>query len=625
MHRYKIQYAAVVAALGLGLAACQPVTLPEQPGVSPTVTPTTTSTPSTTPTTTATISPTITTTVTPIPTFPVCLDTGRPSVYLNEQISTSDMLDLNQVFSELVDNKGEFSLIYANDVRVDLSAERVYAFSTAAVTGEFQVALTAENWQLDPNCPAVFSKHYVTVSVDPGSCLVPMPGIFDEFTRTAALNESISLSDVFGVPLDSKSSYRLVETDGDGDLVAQLGDDFVRLVSGDKGQVMVDRVSMFRDISADYCPVHEQTTHRLLLSLSEAVTEPELAMPIIAYQPSWAFDLSRIHWEKLSKIIYSFALPDFDGSMTISQPHQLAALRAAADNTQTEVWLAIGGWDIGHGGGNDAAWSAIMVEPALLSRFKSEILTAVQTYDLDGIDVDWEWPSNSTQQAQFLQLMQELYDMLDPLGVKLSTAVVSRGANGNFIDSRVFDLVEYINIMAYDDNWPWDNSHSDMNIANAALDYWVNQRQLPREKAILGVPFYCRDRTNFIAYKDILARGGDANSDIFEGCHYNGLTTMQAKAELALARAGGIMFWELSQDVQDHRSLLTRIYDTFQGNPVLPVDPVEPGECEAPVFTPGQTYSSGDQVQYQGNLYQARWWSDTAPPGSSWELIGPCQ
>lgn len=597
-----IRLSLIGLAAGCLLAACTPSTQPELPDPVP--------------------SPSIHPSEPPLP--PQCLQQPEPSRLFKHSLDTGSSLDLVawlQATDEGLKNSEAFlfDLDEQHNLRAELHQSLLDVHLLSDAPGSLSINLSKQD-PIQPNCPAMRSQHRLEMEVRPVACLIPMPGITEEFTQTLALNQPLDLAQLFASERDSNSDYYLLNTDQDGDLKARLTDDSLTLIAGSQGQLTLEKRSTFVDASAVYCPEITQVTHRLFLSLG-ADTGSALPMPIIAYQPSWAFDLNKIEWHKLSKIIYSFALPDVDGSMTISNSHQLAALRQASLGTDTEIWLAIGGWDIGHGGGIDRAWSAIMQDPLLLERFKGDILDAVTQYQLDGIDVDWEWPSSSTQQAEFLQLMQELHAMLNPLGVELSTAVVSRGHNGGFIDSQIFDLVTYINIMAYDDNWPWDSSHSDMAVANAALDYWVGQRQLPKEKAILGVPFYCRDRSNFIAYKDILAQGGNADSDVFQGCHYNGVNTMAHKADLALKRAGGIMFWELSQDVQDERSLLGQIYNRFLAHQSVPGDPES---CELAEFQTGVNYQGGDPVRWQGQRYQAKWWTNSPPPGDSWLALGSC-
>jgi hypothetical protein len=44
---------------------------------------------------------------------------------------------------------------------------------------------------------------------------------------------------------------------------------------------------------------------------------------------------------------------------------------------------------------------------------------------------------------------------------------------------------------------------------------------------------------------------------------YNGIPTMQRKAELARERAGGVMIWELGQDAAGDASLLTVLQTAY--------------------------------------------------------------
>ena len=75
---------------------------------------------------------------------------------------------------------------------------------------------------------------------------------------------------------------------------------------------------------------------------------------------------------------------------------------------------------------------------------------------------------------------------------------------------------------------------------------------------MLGVPFY--GRPGYVGYARIVESGGDPEKDEFHGIHYNGLRTIRAKTRLALAQGGGVMIWELSQDLPGRRSLLRAIY-----------------------------------------------------------------
>ena len=46
--------------------------------------------------------------------------------------------------------------------------------------------------------------------------------------------------------------------------------------------------------------------------------------------------------------------------------------------------------------------------------------------------------------------------------------------------------------------------------------------------------------------------------------YYNGLATIKRKTDLAQARGGGIMIWELTQDTGDNTSLLRAVAEALQ-------------------------------------------------------------
>ena len=96
--------------------------------------------------------------------------------------------------------------------------------------------------------------------------------------------------------------------------------------------------------------------------------------------------------------------------------------------------------------------------------------------------------------------------------------------------------------MVYDLGEP----HSTYAAAQNALSHWKYNEGLPKDKAVLGVPFY--SHKNWVAYKDVIARygAGAAQVDNAGGLDYNGQPPFRAKSELALNKAGGIMFWEIS-------------------------------------------------------------------------------
>jgi GH18 family chitinase len=157
---------------------------------------------------------------------------------------------------------------------------------------------------------------------------------------------------------------------------------------------------------------------------------------------------------------------------------------------------------------------------------------------------------------------------------KLLTAALSRGYGGSKVPNETLKLFDFVNIMAYDGTGPWDpktpGQHSSMEYARQNVKYWLD-RGLPKENAVLGVPFYGygfgKDfRKDEYAFKDIVAKfPGSENADqAGETVWYNGLPTMRAKTEYVLKnQLGGVMIWELSSDAAGEKSLLEVIHATI--------------------------------------------------------------
>src|SRR5690554_1949326 len=188
--------------------------------------------------------------------------------------------------------------------------------------------------------------------------------------------------------------------------------------------------------------------------------------------------------------------------------------------------------------------------------FINNLLTVVEDYNLDGVDLDWEYPDPGTEATNFSLLMCQLADSLHADGKLLTAAVISRGDGSathraeGILDS-VFPCIDFLNIMAYDAGSP----HSTYAEANSAIQYWLG-RGLPASKTILGVPFYGRDP--YTSYRSLVEDNPlqAPYRDQIGTVKYNGVNTMKNKTELAMADAGGIMIWEISQDTDDNTSLL---------------------------------------------------------------------
>lgn len=297
---------------------------------------------------------------------------------------------------------------------------------------------------------------------------------------------------------------------------------------------------------------------------------------VIGYLPTWSGSVNGIKFSKLTHINYAFLIPTVTGGYQgIENPGKLSDLVGAAHNNNVKVLISVGG-----GGGGDA-FHSIVANSSYRTNFVNSMIAFTDQYNLDGVDVDWEYPGVS-EANNFYLLMQQLASAMHSRGKLASIAVIANN-DGNTISSNLFQVLDYVQIMAYDDN---NYQHSTYNSAVNSVHFWLN-RGLPASKAVLGVPFYGRDNRYDYAtknYNELLAMGASPNADTWSYYGYNGIPTIRSKTQFAMQEAGGIMMWELSGDATGSSSLLSAIDQEVQGG----------------VGQPGNTPPIGQVISLQG-------------------------
>jgi len=287
----------------------------------------------------------------------------------------------------------------------------------------------------------------------------------------------------------------------------------------------------------------------------------------VAYYPNWYGDFTgSVQWDKLTHVNYAFALPNENGTVDSVQGSAdvIESLIEAAHENQVKVSLAIGGWSY-----SDGRLCAEVFEKATDTDEKcrslaEDVLALVDEYGFDGVDVDWEYPSASSvdQYTAFVGYLREGWTGRG----KLLTAAV-QAVGGTYQSDEVLDMLDWINVMAYDGDS--GSGHSPYSYLVNSFAYWNEERGVSQEKIVLGVPFY--ERPNWASYESIVAKdaaNADKDSTEINGTvvHYNGRRTMKAKAVYAAENAGGIMIWEISQDSKkEELSLLSAIQDAVMG------------------------------------------------------------
>jgi GH18 family chitinase len=271
---------------------------------------------------------------------------------------------------------------------------------------------------------------------------------------------------------------------------------------------------------------------------------------VLGYFADWSGVVNQVQFDKLTHITYAFMSPSSSGGISGGDPALLQSLVSAAHAKNVKVLVAVGGWN----NGDDSQFESMAGNSSAISNFVSNAVNLCNQYNLDGIDIDWEYPDPGQSATNYANFMSALGTGLHAHGKMLTAAVVDQGSQGGGILSSVFNSVDLLNIMAYDAGTP----HSSYQEAVSSIQYWAG-RGLAKSKLMIGVPFYGNNGT---AYKNIVAADAQAPyEDYAAGTDYNGITTMKQKTSLALQQAGGIMIWELSQDTQDGTSLLKAIND----------------------------------------------------------------
>ena len=306
---------------------------------------------------------------------------------------------------------------------------------------------------------------------------------------------------------------------------------------------------------------------------------PSFGFYVVGYFPSYrtVAAVPDIKFRMCNVINYAFATVNASGNLVVGNSTHLLEVKTKARANNAKIFLSISG--------AAADFKTLAASAIGRTSFTTQAMGLIRTYGLDGVDVDWEFPTTSDgTDITFTTLMKQLSDSCHTGSKYYLTAAITAGKySGGIRDAIKNELwqgnyVDWFNIMSYDDfntTVPY-KQHCDYNLATVSLNYWLTTRGMPATKAVLGIAGYGRPsgitQTNTVlGYNDILSRGGNPQSDsavVTNGgftnytIYYNGMATVKKKAILAKQTANGIMIWEKSHDAHDNNSLLKAVCDT---------------------------------------------------------------
>ena len=275
-----------------------------------------------------------------------------------------------------------------------------------------------------------------------------------------------------------------------------------------------------------------------------------------------------VQFDGMTHLIYAFLKPASDGSLyPLGQPERLQELVEKSHAHGVKVVIAIGG--VFYGDERlSGHFEALAGDDEALRRFVSEVREFVEINDLDGVEIDWEYPEAASSEA-YERLILALHEALSPMGVTLSAAVAAAGSANTKAESvqSVTEIalahLDWINIMAYD---LAGGQHSPYWLSDVSFQYW-KKRGVPADRIVMGIPLYARP--SWKQYRHLVAMDpANAYRDYVPGdpldSYYNGLNTIRQKTRLALNQGGGVMFFDIQEDTRDDASALRAALDMMQ-------------------------------------------------------------
>lgn len=243
-------------------------------------------------------------------------------------------------------------------------------------------------------------------------------------------------------------------------------------------------------------------TLALLLCLIQAQTAERV---VVAYVTSWTQAIPDP--TVMTHINYAFGHVNdsFDG-VRIDNPDRLRMIvDLKKQNPKLRVLLSVGGWGSGR-------FSEMAASDKNRLLFAKDCRRVVDVFGLDGIDIDWEYPTQSSagissspdDTKHFTLLMR---DLRQELGNKLLTCATI--ASGEYIDFRsCISYIDMVNVMSYDmGNPPYHHSAlypseiTNWMTTSTAIEAHLNAG-VPHEKLVMGMPLYGRGKQGYTTEPD---------------------------------------------------------------------------------------------------------------------------
>ena len=299
-----------------------------------------------------------------------------------------------------------------------------------------------------------------------------------------------------------------------------------------------------------------------------------------------------------------------DGGIVITESSKAPISKVVAlksVNPKLKVMLMIGGW-----GGHADGFSEMAKSDAKRTEFCQSVKKLIDQHKLDGVDIDWEYPTVSADNETGCDPMDTqnfnlvLRELRETLGTSKIISFAS-SSSGKYVDWKTaIKYIDYVNVMTYDmgaaPNGHNSPLHKSSRFTHRSWDEAVDahvKAGVPKNRQVMGVPFYGKAEKNpaegtkifeysvkYYEIPDILEKGQykgkalarpvtrqwDATAMVpflvdaagKNVLSYDDPESVAAKGAYVVANGHlGAMFWEYRCDTGDHallKSLVKSIY-----------------------------------------------------------------
>ncbi|KAL7746055.1 hypothetical protein RI367_008636 [Sorochytrium milnesiophthora] len=336
-----------------------------------------------------------------------------------------------------------------------------------------------------------------------------------------------------------------------------------------------------------------------------------------SYQSCTQFKISDIDTQAYTHIIFGFVSITSDFQLTYTEPASVPLyeqLRQAKAGTSLKTLVSVGGWSFNDPGPTHTRFSDLAASSNNRKMFAQSAISFMRKYGFDGIDIDWEFPTEADRggkpedRANLVLLMKDLREAFNRTPEKFLLTIA--GPPGAWRVQQQYDFagisryVDWVNMMAYDFHGSWDVTsllpHTAVQDVSSTLSAYLNAG-VPASKLVMGLALYghgytaksascthfgcpstgvspptgCTQIAGSLSYADIqaaLANGGgkatyDSNTLTTYASYGNGkywvayddVQSMQAKLKFANDHClGGVMTWSIDQDLVGKDSVFRR-------------------------------------------------------------------